>query len=639
MENNLKNETSPYLLQHKNNPVHWYPWGEEAFTKAKTENKPVFLSIGYSTCHWCHVMAHECFEDIETADLMNKYFISVKVDKEERPDIDSIYMNVCQAMTGSGGWPLSVFMTPEQKPFFAGTYFPKPAFERLLKRVHLLWQTQRDHLISSGTEIEKSLSYENNTKGELSNSLIKQAFTQLEHSFDKQYGGFGNAPKFPMPHNLIFLLDYYCQTKTQPALDMVECTLTQMYKGGIFDHIGYGFSRYSTDRYYLAPHFEKMLYDNALLIISYIKAYAITNKVLYKTIAEKTAVYILREMTDPLGGFFSAQDADSEGEEGKYYLFVPHELPALLGQKTGEKLNEHFNITREGNFEGKSIPNLLHHSTRAEVSSDVLSEIYEYRKSRTQLHLDDKILTSWNGLMIGAFALLHRILGDTKYRTAAEQACQFIETELAQGDTLHVSFRNGRRGSIGFLDDYAFYIFALIQLYETTFQQKYLDRAFALCKKAITDFFDKENGGFYLYGSFNEQLLLKPKETYDGAIPSGNSVMAYNLVFLSQLTEDSLFSEVTKKQLAFMAGQAEDYPMGYCFYLLALSMHISPPTHIVCASAGKHQPFPVDAVVKLIHGGNSEYPLLNERTTYYVCKNKNCLPPTNDLEEALSNYS
>lgn len=632
MSNNLANESSPYLLQHKDNPVNWYPWGKKAFEKAKNENKPVFLSLGYSTCHWCHVMAHESFEDTETAEFLNKYFVSVKVDREERPDIDSIYMSVCQAMTGGGGWPMSLFLTPEQKPFFAGTYFPKPTFQLLLKQIHKLWQTEREKLVLSGNEIEKAVSRENSVQGEATRSIIDEAYSQLERSFDKKYGGFGNAPKFPMPHNLMFLMDYYRVTDKKQALDMVEYTLTQMYKGGIFDHIGGGFSRYSTDRYYLAPHFEKMLYDNALLIISYINAYAVTNNGLYREIAERTAEYIMREMTDGQGGFYSAQDADSDGEEGKYYTFNYDEILELLGKEAGEKFNDYYGITKHGNFEGKNIPNLLGNSEIDNRMSKYLLKVYEYRKSRTKLHLDDKILTSWNGLMIATFARLYRIIEDSKYLDVAEKACSFIEEKLAEGDTLYVSYRNGIRVNFGFIDDYAFYIHALICLYEATFKQKYLDRAVELCHNAVNDFYDNKNGGFYLYGSENEQLIMKPKETYDGAIPSGNSVMAYNLVMLSQLT-DGDFSDIKEKQLEFMAGVADGYPSGYCFYMSALLMNINPPTHIVCALVDECLPFPVNAAVRVIEGGNENYPIVNGRTTYYVCKDNKCLLPTNDLAE------
>ncbi|MCH5186514.1 MAG: thioredoxin domain-containing protein [Oscillospiraceae bacterium] len=635
MANNLKNETSPYLLQHKDNPVNWYSWGMNAFEKAKKENKPIFLSIGYSTCHWCHVMAHECFEDKETADLLNEYFISVKVDREERPDIDNIYMSACQALTGSGGWPLSVFITPEQKPFFAGSYFPKPMFRHLLKQIHELWQTKHDEVIASGNEIEKAIRIEHNETEAPSQELLDTAFNQFERAFDKVYGGFGAAPKFPTPHNLIFLLNYYRRTKEQSALEMAELTLTQMYKGGIFDHIGYGFSRYSTDRYYLVPHFEKMLYDNALLITSYITAYAVTNKPLYKEIAEKTARYIMREMTDKSGGFYSAQDADSEGEEGKYYVFGYDEIPSLIGRKAGEEFNDYYGITENGNFAGKNIPNLLHNPEKNDKFEKYLPTVYEYRKSKTQLHLDDKILTAWNSLMISAFALMYRVLRDGKYLDAAEKACRFIEAELSENDNLFVSFREEKHSGYGFLDDYAFCIFALIQLYEACFNERYLDRAIQLCKKTINDFYDDEHGGFYLYGAENEQLIIKPKEVYDGALPSGNSVMSYNLVLLSQLTEDHFFDKITGKQLTFMSGKAKNYPMGYCFYLSALSMYINPPTHIVCALAGEHQSFPIDSVVRMINGGNDAYPIVNNRTTYYVCRNRQCLPPVNNLDEAL----
>ncbi len=366
MSNRLQYETSPYLLQHKENPVNWYPWCEEAFERAKNEDKPVFLSIGYSSCHWCHVLAHESFEDNEIADILNQNFISIKVDKEERPDIDSVYMSVCQAFTGSGGWPTSIFMTAEQKPFFAGTYFPKTSsggmigFKELLIAISEAWKNNRDSLIQQS---DKIINHLNKTK--LPNNTAEIELTHYAVSlygkiYDKKYGGFGQAPKFPIPHNILFLLSYYERYKDENCLKMAENTLLQMYRGGMFDHIGYGFCRYSTDKKFLVPHFEKMLYDNALLILAYCKAYLVTDNSLYLEIAEKTAEYILREMTSNEGGFFSAQDADSEGEEGKYYLFTPEETIKILGKKDGEEFNKHFDITNTGNFEGKSIPNLLH---------------------------------------------------------------------------------------------------------------------------------------------------------------------------------------------------------------------------------------------------------------------------------------
>ena len=631
--NKLSEESSPYLLQHAHNPVAWFPWGKEAFAKAKAEDKPIFLSIGYSTCHWCHVMARECFEDAEVAEVLNQYFVAIKVDKEERPDIDSIYMRVCQALTGSGGWPMSVFITPEQKPFFAGTYFPRQAFLRLLEQIKKTWQTDREKIILSGTEITRVCGESASEKGNVSDSLIKKALEQFEDAFDKAYGGFGYAPKFPMPHNLLFLMNQY--RRDREYLEMAEYTLLRMYMGGLYDHIGGGFSRYSTDQYFLTPHFEKMLYDNALLVIAYIRAYEITEKELYKKVAEQTAVYILREMTGKEGGFFSAQDADSDGEEGKYYLFDSEEITGLLGGENGALFNEYYGISKEGNFEGKNILNLLHNTIFTDKFERFLPILYQYRKSRTRLHLDDKILTAWNGLMIGAFAMLYKVLGKIEYLSAAEIACAFIDQFLSDSDTLYASFRQGKKGSKGFLDDYAFYIFGLILLYEASFKPEYLHRASTLCKKAVQDFYDRENGGFYLYGKENEQLILKPKETYDGAMPSGNAVMTYNLVLLSQLEAGEVFEEIMEQQLGFMAAEAQTSPMAHCFYLLAADMYLNPPMRIICALQDGHVEFPAEAIVKMLSGGSLEYPVLNGRTTYYVCKNKSCLPPTNDLASIL----
>jgi len=412
MTNRLQHETSPYLLQHAHNPVDWYPWGEEAFRKAKSEDKPVFLSIGYSTCHWCHVMAHESFEDEEAAEILNRHFISIKVDKEERPDVDSIYMAFCQAFTGSGGWPTSIFMTPDQKPFFAGTYFPKRSrgrmigFQEVLEAIHEKWESDREALLQQADHLLSHLKQDEAKEAALSDELIESAVRIYKRIYDRKNGGLGPAPKFPTPHNLLFLMTYHERYGDETCLRMAQHTLTQMYRGGLFDHIGFGFCRYSTDERYLAPHFEKMLYDNALLMMAYCQAYTITKKPLYLDIAEKTATYILREMTNPQGGFYSAQDADSEGEEGKYYLFTPEEIVRILGKKEGEAFCRHFDITPSGNFEGKSIPNLLHSAPEDKAFEPFLEQIYAYRKERHALHLDDKILTTWNALMIAALCRL-----------------------------------------------------------------------------------------------------------------------------------------------------------------------------------------------------------------------------------------
>ena len=637
MQNHLKNQTSPYLLQHVNNPVNWYPWGEEAFEKAKREQKPVFLSIGYSTCHWCHVMAHESFEDEEIANILNQYFVSIKVDKEERPDIDSVYMSVCQALTGSGGWPTTIFLTPEQKPFFAGTYFPKYAkygqigLKELLLAVQKQWNEDRASLLQSAEEIISAIKREQGQKdtefGEEDNTeLIEKAIILYERMFDKTYGGFGHAPKFPTPHNLLFLMRYYERNKEKKVRSMIEVTLLQLYRGGIFDHIGGGFCRYSTDQYFLVPHFEKMLYDNALLIMCYCKAYQLTGYPIYQEVAEKTANYILREMTSEEGGFFSAQDADSEGEEGKYYVFQPKELLELLGETKGKAFNQYFDITEQGNFEGKSIPNLLQTKELQYRFEDSLPVVYKYRKNRYALHLDDKILTAWNGMMITAMCWLYRITGNERYLMAAEKAQNFIFMHLCEETTLYASYREGKRSGKGFLDDYAYEIFALLALYETTFRESYLEKAKQFCEKTIAEFWDEEKGGFFLYGKENEQLIMQPKETYDGAVPSGNSVMAYNLVQLSLLEGEEMYEKVLEKQLSFMLQEAQGYPAGHAMFLMALLDRIERPEQVIIVLKEETDlnqfscRVPLNMVVRVLKEPTKEYPLKNDKTTYYVCK-------------------
>ena len=669
MHNFLKNETSPYLLQHADNPVNWYPWCKEAFERARKEDKPIFLSIGYSTCHWCHVMAHESFEDEETARILNQYFISIKVDKEERPDIDSIYMSVCQAFTGSGGWPTTIFLTPDQKPFFAGTYFPRKAkygqigLQELLLAICEKWKTDRKTLLASAEDVISHLKQKNESASSDQKSeeieeadvlLIETAFVYYCRLFDRKNGGFGRAPKFPTPHNLLFLMRYYERSGNREALYMVEKTLIQMYRGGIYDHIGGGFSRYSTDDYFLAPHFEKMLYDNALLIMAYCKAYQLTGKSIYYGIAKTTADYILREMTSEEGGFYCAQDADSEGVEGKYYLFEPKEIIQICGEE-GRKFNQYFDVTERGNFEGKSIPNLLKQNNKEEwngtnsfdlfVSNrfqqefdDCKKKIYEYRKNRYQLHLDDKILTSWNGLMIAAMCDLYCVSGDRSYLEAAIKAQEFLEKNLCEKDTLFVSFRKGKRSEKGFLDDYANEIFAWIHLYKATFHKEYLDKAKRFCEKTIDSFYDKEKGGFFLYGEDNEALILRPKETYDGAVFSGNSAMAYNLVQLFYLTGEDKYSEMAEKQLKFLATEARDNPSGHAMFLIALLDYDNVPDKVTVVVNRKEElehlrcRIPLDVVINVLENPTKDYPLLNDRTTFYVCKGHSCLPPVNELK-------
>lgn len=587
-------------------------------------------------------MARESFEDSGIAETINKYFIAVKVDKEERPDIDSIYMSVCQAFTGGGGWPTSIFMTSEQKPFYAGTYFPKNSrggligFSDLLMTISDKWQNKREALLLSADSLLDHLKKEKTAGGWIDDSLINAAVNQFKRNFDKQYGGFGNAPKFPAPHNLLFLMQLYENTGDREFLLMVEKTLQQMYKGGIFDHIGYGFSRYSTDRYFLVPHFEKMLYDNALLMLSYSKAYYLSKDEFYREVAEKVAEYVLRELTSPEGGFYCAQDADSDGIEGKYYLFEPDEILTILGNETGERFNAHFGISREGNFEGKSIPNLLHKEGMDGGFEEYLPELRDYRKGRAKLSLDDKILTSWNSLMIAAFIMLYRVSKNEKYFKAALDAEKFITDRLCTDNTLYVSYRENKLGEKGFLDDYAFYIYALISIYEATLDVSRLDRAIAFSDKAL-DFYDEVNGGFYIYDSESEQLIINPKETFDGALPSGNSVMAHNLVKLYNITGHEKYGKLAEKQLKFMSAEAEQYPMGHSFYLLALSQYLDPPESVTVVIGPNAElqalrdKLSFDTNIMILNEPSEEYRLLNGKTTYYICKNQSCLPPVNEI--------
>ena len=644
MPNHLQYETSPYLLQHAENPVDWYPWGKEAFQRAKMEDKPVFLSIGYSACHWCHVMAHESFGDKPTAELLNRWFISVKVDREERPDLDSVYMAVCQAFTGGGGWPASIFLTPEKRPFFAGTYFPKRrqggmvSFGELLTMVHEKWEQDRSALLGPAEEIMSLLSQPTAGNGKAEPELLEKAVGLYRHLFDRENGGFGGAPKFPSPHNFLFLLAYYGRRGNRDCLEMAERTLTQMYRGGLFDHIGGGFCRYSTDERFLVPHFEKMLYDNALLILAYCETYSVTRKRLYLLAAERTADFVLKEMTAPAGGFYSAQDTDSDGEEGKYYLFTPEEIIRLLGPEQGAAFNRHFDITEAGNFEGKNIPNLLHSDPENRGFDSLLEKVYQYRKSRYTLHLDDKILTVWNGLMIAALCRLYQASGSPKYLDAAKRADRFLWENLWDGGALHVSFRDGRQGEKGFLDDYAACIFAQLALYGATLERSYLERAEELCRETCERFQDREHGGFYLYSEEHETLILRPKETYDGAMPSGNSLMAWNLVRLSQLVSEETYGPLAERQLDFLAADAKQYPAGYAMFLLALLDDRDPPPKVtvVCSEKSKTARLPLElpaeaAVILREPGG--DYPLKNGKTMFYVCRGHSCLPPTNELPE------
>lgn len=668
--NRLAYEKSPYLLQHAYNPVDWYPWCNEAFEKAKAEDKPIFLSIGYSTCHWCHVMEWESFEDEEVAQILNKYFISIKVDREERPDIDHIYMTVCQALTGHGGWPLTIIMTPDQKPFFAGTYFPKKSrhgmmgLMELLDRVRIAWQSNRDTLIDSAESIVDAMDFYfvlDNNKEEFSKDFIDQAYIELKTSFDETYGGFGHSPKFPIPHNLSFLLRYWKLTREKKALEMVEKTLDSMYRGGIFDHIGYGFSRYSTDEKWLVPHFEKMLYDNALLAIVYLETYQATGKEEYARIADKIFTYVLRDMSHPEGGFYSAEDADSEGEEGKFYVWSPDEIIEILGKREGEWFCQYYGITPGGNFEGKSIPNRIHAQNSAHENELAIAplreKVFAARERRVHPHKDDKILTSWNGLMIAAMAIGGRVLNKPDYTKAAKKALDFILAYLINEDgRLLARYRDGDAAYLGFLDDYAFLVWGLIELYQTTFDAKFLKKAIELNKEMLDLFHDKEKGGLFLYAKDGEELIARPKEVYDGALPSGNSVATLNMLKLARITGDHHLEEIAYKQLDTFAGLIEKNPSAYSFFLMAAIFGLYPTKEIVLAGDSRdvnmqemlnivHKSFLPEAVIVFNDVAVKEQVLLDlvpyikgqgpieGKATVYICENYSCQAPISDIKE------
>lgn len=679
--NHLVHEKSPYLLQHAYNPVDWYPWSEEAFEKAEREDRPIFLSIGYSTCHWCHVMERESFEDEEVAELLNDSFVSIKVDREERPDIDHIYMAVCQGLTGQGGWPLTVIMTPEKKPFFAGTYFPKHSMygrnglTDILNQVSQAWHKERDKVLDAGEKITEALQTRLKTteSGKWSDDMLDQAYQEFRSSFDSRYGGFGGAPKFPRPHDLMFLLRYWKKKNEPTALEMVEKTLEGMVQGGIWDHIGFGFARYAVDEKWLVPHFEKMLYDNALLAYTFVETYQATGKDLYAQVAQDIFTYVLRDMTHPEGGFYSAEDADSEGEEGKFYLWTPAEVEEVLGQEEGALFCECLDITPGGNFEGKSIPNRLYDTleevaSRYELSLKELKErlessrrrLFDAREKRIHPHKDDKVLTSWNGLMIAALARGARALGMTEYAQAAEKAMEFLFRRLQRKDgRLLARYREGESALLGYVDDYAFLVWGLLELYEATFRPRYLQEAIRLSRDMLDLFGDKEAGGLFFYGKDGEKLLTRTKEVYDGATPSGNSVAALNLIRLARITGEPEWSQEANRQLEAFAGSVSQTPMAFSFYLTAIQFVQGESQEIVIAGRrGEKEAqemlryvqslFLPDAVVLFREEGRveelrelvpytAEQKMMEGKATAYVCRNYTCQAPIMMLETLQQN--
>ncbi|OEF99971.1 thioredoxin [Vulcanibacillus modesticaldus] len=675
--NRLINEKSPYLLQHAHNPVDWYPWGPEAFQKAKREDKPIFLSIGYSTCHWCHVMERESFEDVEVSEYLNKHYIAIKVDREERPDIDHIYMEVCQAMTGHGGWPLTIIMTPDQKPFFSGTYFPKrskygrPGLMDVLTQINELWENDRSKIAEISQNITEFLQPKPDSKGNevLTADIFKDATNLFERNFDETFGGFGTEPKFPTPHNYMFLLREWKRTDIDKALEMVKSSLKAMHQGGIYDHIGWGFSRYSVDKEWLVPHFEKMLYDNALLAHAYLETYQATQDNYFAEVAKQIFSYVKRVMTSPEGGFYSAEDADSEGVEGKFYVWSKDEIIDILGKEDGELICEVYGVTEKGNFEGKNILNLINRQVesiakRKGMTVDELNlmmeksrqKLFAYREQRIHPHKDDKILTSWNGLMISALAKGYAVLQDQEYLEMANNAVEFIEQRLvnAQGRIL-ARYRDGHSDFLGYLDDYAFYIWGLHELFMASGEPKYLAHAKKLLDDTITLFWDNDNGGFYFYGSDSEILLTRPKQIYDGAIPSGNSVMLLNLIRHIRLTGESKYETYLDKLIEAFSDQIVKYPAGYSFFLLALQMVFGSSMEIVIVEGENTDeftklkrkvltsflPFAVfiqkrkenkDELNRLIPV-HSDKDVVNEQSSLYFCENFTCHKPIRSTEE------
>ena len=680
--NRLSKSHSPYLLQHQHNPVDWYPWGEEAFAAAKKLDKPIFLSVGYSTCHWCHVMEHESFEDEEVAKLMNDTFICIKVDREERPDIDNIYMSVTQAMTGRGGWPMTVLMTPDKKPFFAGTYYPKKSMMQLIPSVKKAWITERENINKQGDEIESVLLRNANTeKGEaLTISNLNECYQQLTSRFDKTNGGFATKPKFPIPHNLLFLLRHYKRTGDSPALAMVEKTLTEMRKGGLFDHLGFGFHRYSTDDRWFLPHFEKMLYDQALLACAYSEAYQATDNVTYANTAKEIFTYVLRDMSDPKGGFYSAEDADSEGVEGKFYLWTQAEMREILTAKEAKVVFSVLSCEKEGNYyeehSGKRLntshlhmkKSYLDYAKELKISEDALrttlasarTKLFNVREKRIHPYKDDKVMTDWNGLMIAALAKGGRYLNEPQYIDAAKKCADFfLSTMVIENNVLLHRYRQGQAGIASTVEDYAFFIWGLIELYQSTFDTIYLEHAVKINNTFIAKFWDDKNGGFFFTAVDGEKLLSRPKEVYDGAIPSGNSLAMYNLIQLARLTGDtSLENKATETGAAF-SKQINGSESGQTFLMSALDFLLVPSFEIVIVGDPKrgdtqamvqainqlYIPNKVvilkDTTIKNVQLANlapyTKYQVaINGKATAYVCQNFTCAAPTTDIKKMIS---
>jgi uncharacterized protein YyaL (SSP411 family) len=677
--NRLINETSPYLLQHAYNPVDWFAWNDEAFEKARREDKPILISIGYSACHWCHVMEHESFEDAETARIMNENFVSIKVDLEERPDVDQIYMTFVQMTSGHGGYPLNVFLTPDKKPFFGGTYFPPvsrynmPSFQRILTSVSEAYRERKDEVLHSANEILSEIRrhVSENTTAASENLTLEQldySYKSFVKTFDAINGGFGGAPKFPPPMSLEFLLRYYKRTNEKNALDMVEKTCRKMANGGIYDQLGGGFHRYTVDAIWLVPHFEKMLYDNAQLARIYLHVFQITKDEFYKRIAVETLEYVKREMLDASGGFYTAQDADSEGVEGKFFVWTPEETEAVLGERDAQIFNFYYDVSEHGNFEEKNILNVKNSLPEAaevlKISENELNEILERgrkklfteREKRIKPFCDEKVLTAWNGLMLATFSEASAILDNKEYLEIAKRNADFILENLNKNGYLLRTFKDGQAKLNAYLEDYANFTDALVELFQVSGETKYLKEAKRLADLMITEFWDADGGGFFFTGNNHEELLVRSKDYFDNATPSGNSVAADVLLKLSHLVGDEKYERFATTLLRQIAPQIRRYPQAFGRVLSALEFYLNSTKEIVILGEKGNElerevwrEFLPNKVVVLVAETNENtdfIPLLenrkmiDEKPTAYVCENFTCQKPvtvTSDLGQQLFN--
>jgi len=669
VENSLINESSPYLLQHAHNPVDWYGWNDEALKKAKDENKPIFLSIGYSACHWCHVMAHESFENEDVAKFMNENFINIKVDREERPDIDDIYQKVCQIATGQGGWPLSIFLTPDQKPFYVGTYFPvldsngRPGFGSICRQLSQAWEEKPKDIEKSAEKFLGALHKSETIQvpSKLERTILDEAALNLFQLGDATHGGFGSAPKFPNAANISFLFRYAKLSGLGKFNEFALKTLKKMAKGGIFDQIGGGFSRYSTDAKWLVPHFEKMLYDNALIPVNYVEAYQITQDPFYLDVLQKTLDFVLREMTSPDGGFYSAYDADSEGVEGKFYVWQKSEIQEILGSDA-DLFCLYYDVTDGGNWEGNNILcNNLNVSTVAfnfgiseqevhKILSSCSEKLLKVRSRRVPPGLDDKVLVSWNSLMITAFAKGHRVTNDVRYLNAAKDCISFIEKNLFVNDKLLRTYKNGTAKIDGYLEDYSYFVNALLDVFEIEPDPKYLKLSLKLGHHLVNHFWDSENNNFFMTSDEHEKLIIRPKSNYDLSLPSGNSVSAFAMLRLYHLSQEQTFLEITTKIMESQAQMAAENPFGFGYLLNTISMYIQKPVEIIIVNTENSEickslllDYLPNSIMITIQNSSqleslSKYPffagkLFEDNTSVFICKNFTCSLPLHTLDE------